>query len=96
MGWHRVYIPDKGPKFCIKCRARLSGDSPFCNNCGAKRYRCSCGEFLDWGMKFCPKCGRSNPEEIRLRKENIKKVALGFFIVYCIMGLIILLIALFK
>ena len=74
MGVYKVYIPEKAPRFCVKCHARLSGDSPFCNNCGAIRYRCSCGEFLDWGMKFCPKCGNSNPAEIRRRRNEILRV----------------------
>lgn len=70
MGWHKVYIPEKKPRFCIKCRAKLSGDYPFCINCGTKRYKCSCGEFLDYGMQFCPKCGGTNHEA---KKEQIKQ-----------------------
>ena len=43
---------------CDVCGEPLLDDSLFCYSCGTKRKKCSCGGFIDAGMKFCPKCGR--------------------------------------
>ena len=58
---------------CAKCGASLLDDSICCHNCGTKRKECSCGGFLDAGMKFCPKCGKITPEEERrLAEEKLR------------------------
>ncbi|MBO7126680.1 DUF1566 domain-containing protein [bacterium] len=66
-----TYVPPQPvTKKCAKCGASLLDDSLFCHNCGAKREKC-CGEFLDAGMKFCPKCGKMTlGETMRIEQER--------------------------
>lgn len=61
---------------CAKCGAALLDDSLFCHNCSARREKCSCGGFLDAGMRFCPKCGKPTLEEFkRLAEEKCRRAA---------------------
>jgi len=64
--------PRPATKKCAKCGADLLDNSLFCHNCGAKREKC-CGEFLDAGMKFCPKCGKPTPEEEKRLAEEKRR-----------------------
>ncbi len=48
---------------CGNCKARLPGDSAFCNKCGSKvearqfRFCSKCGDRVEAGDVFCSKCG---------------------------------------
>ena len=55
---------------CTKCRASLLDNSLYCHSCGTKRKKCSCGEFLDADMNFCPKCGEMLPETKQMEQEK--------------------------
>ena len=77
---------------CAKCGDALLDNSLYCHSCGAKRRKCSCGEFLDAGMNFCPKCGKMLPETKQLqqqkereRQEEINNLAIewGFKDLHC-------------
>ena len=57
---------------CIECGASLFQDSIFCHVCGAKREICTCGAFLDAGMRYCAKCGKPTEEEVVWKEENEK------------------------
>ena len=58
-------VPLEGPKWvCSKCGATVSGDSEFCQKCGAPRAdevlaNCPyCGAEIEPGAKFCNSCGK--------------------------------------
>ena len=57
---------------CIKCGQSLLNDSLFCHVCGAQRQKCSCGAFIDAGMKFCAECGKPTEEGLLWKEENDK------------------------
>ena len=64
----------KKARHCIECGAKILDDALFCHYCGAKRQKCQCGEFLDKGMRFCPKCGKINPKyKTKIEKEQREK-----------------------
>lgn len=70
---------------CIKCGALLLDDSLYCYSCGKERKKCSCGEFIDAAMNFCPKCGktlakteRQKQQEEQKRQEKINKLAIEY------------------
>ena len=71
-------VPQPAVRKCAKCGSSLLDDSIFCHNCGARRKKCSCGGFLDAGMKFCTQCGKPTPEEEKRqaerRAEEIRRV----------------------
>ena len=57
---------------CVECGASLFKDSIFCHVCGAKRKICTCGAFLDAGMRCCAKCGKPTDEGLVWKEENDK------------------------
>lgn len=72
-------------RYCAKCRAAILDNALFCHSCGAKREQCSCGEFLDADMKYCPKCGKvvkenggkmASVKELEQFTELLKKIPL--------------------
>ena len=69
-------IPQSSVKKCAKCGMPLSDEVLFCYNCGAKRKKC-CGEFLDAGFKFCPKCGKPAEGEESNEYKDAKPVKQG-------------------
>lgn len=57
---------------CVECGASLFQDSIFCHVCGTKREICTCGAFLDAGMRYCAKCGKPTDEGLVWKEENDK------------------------
>jgi len=76
---------------CAKCGETISGDSPFCHNCGAQRRRCPhCfNGFLDAGMKFCDKCGKPYPEEEQKHEKKKIFTGLTFFFAIVFIGILL-------
>ena len=75
---------------CPQCGRENDSENNFCGDCGtkkpetgisvvgkavpgAKRKKC-CGEFLDAGFKFCPKCGKPVDAEERDGENAVKPV----------------------
>ena len=76
-------LQQRAVRKCVKCGASLLGDSLYCHSCGKERKKCSCGEFIDAWMNFCPKCGkildkteRRKQQEEQKQQEEINKLAI--------------------
>lgn len=58
-----------GIRHCRKCGAAILDGSLFCHACGTEREKCSCGEFMDANMVYCPKCNKPCREQQKHNEE---------------------------
>ncbi len=55
-------MPDK---FCPECQAERE-EGVFCHRCGTKlnhQQKCTCGNMVRAGAKYCVKCGKKRENE---------------------------------
>lgn len=72
---------------CLICNSDNLDNASFCVKCGKPLWiKCSCTNTRQYGLKFCPYCGRKTQEQIDKEKQN-EETANGCFSVIA-MGVI--------
>lgn len=56
---------------CLICNNENPDNAVFCVKCGKQLWvNCSCGKKRQYGLKFCPHCGKKTEEQTKKERES--------------------------